>query len=45
MDLPGLGLNIARYTARMDVRVSNKRVVVPFAAASVQTLQVDGVVV
>ncbi|WP_117210824.1 beta-1,6-galactanase [Allorhizocola rhizosphaerae] len=34
-----------RYTARSDMRVSNKRVVVPFAAASVQTLQIDGVVV
>lgn len=34
-----------RYTARQDVRVTNKRVTVPFAAASVQTLQIDGVVV
>jgi galactan endo-1,6-beta-galactosidase len=33
-----------RYTQRSDVRVSGKRVAVPFAAASVQTLQVDGVV-
>ena len=31
-----------RYTARQDMRVIDKRVSVPFAAASVQTLQVDG---
>ncbi len=34
-----------RYTQRTDIRVSGKNVVVPFAAASVQTLQVDGVVI
>ncbi len=34
-----------RYTARSDIRVNGKRVSVSFAAASVQTLQVDGVVI
>jgi galactan endo-1,6-beta-galactosidase len=34
-----------RYTARQDIRVIDKRVSVPFATASVQTLQVDGVVI
>jgi galactan endo-1,6-beta-galactosidase len=33
-----------RYTRRQDVRVAGKVVRVPFAAGSVQTLQVDGVV-
>jgi galactan endo-1,6-beta-galactosidase len=33
-----------RYTQRSDIRVSGKSMAVPFAAASVQTLQVDGVV-
>ncbi|WP_416974940.1 beta-1,6-galactanase [Streptomyces sp. 4F14] len=33
------------YTARSDIRVSGKTVAVPFAAKSVQTLQIDGVVV
>jgi galactan endo-1,6-beta-galactosidase len=32
-----------RYTERTDVRVPDKRVSVPFPAASVQTLQIDGV--
>jgi galactan endo-1,6-beta-galactosidase len=32
-----------RYTQRLDIRVTGKTVRVPFAAASVQTLQVDGV--
>jgi galactan endo-1,6-beta-galactosidase len=34
-----------RYTPRQDLRVSGKSVSVPFPAASVQTIQVDGVVV
>ncbi|WP_207916464.1 hypothetical protein [Micromonospora sp. KC723] len=34
-----------RYTSRQDIRLSGKALRVPFAAASVQTLQVDGVVV
>ncbi|HEY8983427.1 MAG TPA: glycoside hydrolase [Streptomyces sp.] len=33
------------YTARTDIRLSGKSVAVPFAAKSVQTLQIDGVVV
>jgi O-glycosyl hydrolase len=31
-----------RYAMRSDLRVTNKRIAMPFAAASVQTLQVDG---
>ncbi|MEJ3748865.1 beta-1,6-galactanase [Actinomycetes bacterium KLBMP 9797] len=34
-----------RYTARTDLRLSGKSVAVPFPAASVQTIQVDGVVI
>ncbi|MCW6010510.1 hypothetical protein K1W54_39075 [Micromonospora sp. CPCC 205371] len=34
-----------RYTARQDMRVNAKRVAVPFPAASVQTIQVDGVTI
>jgi hypothetical protein len=34
-----------RYTARQDMRMVGKRVTVPFPAASVQTLQIDGVAV
>jgi galactan endo-1,6-beta-galactosidase len=34
-----------RYTARQDARVAGKRVSVAFPAASVQTLQIDGVVI
>lgn len=34
-----------RYTNRTDIRVSGKSVSVPFAATSVQTLQIDGVVI
>ncbi|MHC5902544.1 glycoside hydrolase [Streptomyces sp. S6] len=33
------------YTARSDIRLSGKTVAVPFAAKSVQTLQIDGVAV
>ncbi|MEH1124320.1 glycoside hydrolase [Micromonospora sp. CPCC 206061] len=34
-----------RYTARQDMRVNAKTVAVPFPAASVQTIQVDGVTI
>ena len=34
-----------RYVRRLDARLGGKRISVPFAAASVQTLQVDGVAI
>lgn len=34
-----------RYTPRQDLRLSGKSVSVAFPAASVQTLQIDGVTV
>jgi galactan endo-1,6-beta-galactosidase len=34
-----------RYVSRQDLRLSGKTVRVPFPAASVQTIEVDGVVV